>query len=95
MFHSKNVRTIVSKAPVVVAKIPGTIAFNDLLERILEHGVVLDGESQLAAIASGGKTHLSATANSALLLSSGGGMKGFALRRKGAPLAGAAIRQKL
>jgi hypothetical protein len=92
--HAKNVRAIVSKTATVVAKIPGIVAYNDLLERILDHGVVLDGESQLAAMAAG-RTNLSATAKPGhLVLSSGDGIKGVSLRRRGAPLSGAAIRPK-
>jgi hypothetical protein len=86
--HAKNVRSVISKSAAVVAKIPGIVAYNDLLERILERGVVLDGESQLAAMRPG-TAHLSATASpSHLMLSSAGEMKGVSLRRRGAPRAG-------
>lgn len=90
----KHVRAMISKTTAIVAKIPGIVAYNDLLERILERGVELDGESQLTAMG-GGPANLSATSRLApMLLSPGGGIRGISLRRKGAPVAGASIRPK-
>jgi hypothetical protein len=95
VLQAKSIRAVVSKTASVVAKIPGIVAYNDLLERILDRGVVLDGESQLAAIGNAGRTHLSATAKSAhLVLTPGAGTKGVSMRRKGAPIAGATILPK-
>ena len=79
---------IVSKISGTVPRIPGVIAYAELMERIIDNGVVLDGGSKMTAMGHVDKSHLLAKASqNDLPLASDAGTSGPGLRRRGAPLA--------
>ena len=75
---------IVQRTRSNVSKIPSPVAFADLLERITDRGVELDGESKLTAIEDPNNSQLLAWANRPVLVP---GLNGAPSRRRGAPLA--------
>lgn len=74
-------RSVLKDAPLIVPRVPGTIAFNDLLERITDHGMEVEGGSKLTAMDHVDQTHLQVKAKILTMP-----LDGAAARRRGAPL---------
>jgi hypothetical protein len=84
--NARRFSIIVPRLSASVCKTPAIIAYDDLMERILDRGVMLDGESQLAAMGAVGQARLSARTNAVTLsLTAGSGINGVNQRRRGAP----------
>jgi len=66
-----------------VSKIPGPIAFADLLERITDRGVEVDASSKLNALEDSTASQLTVSSKRPELVS---GVRGAARRRRGAPM---------
>lgn len=75
-------RRLVNDLPFVVPRIPGTIAFEDLLDRITDGGIELVGASKLMAMESRDETQ--AKPRGKILQMPSAGAAGA--RRRGAPL---------
>jgi hypothetical protein len=76
-------RAVVKNVPFIVPRIPGTVAFNDLLERITDRGMEIDGQSKLTAMERRDETHFQARAK---ILKLPTAIDGVSQRRRGAPL---------
>lgn len=79
----KKARSVIRNIPCVVPRVPGAIAFNDLLERITGHGMELEGGSQLTAMEPHDRVRLLAQAK---IIEFPSGIEGSSRRRRGAPL---------
>ncbi len=79
----KKARSVIKNVPAIVPRVPGAIAFNDLLERITDHGMELEGGSRLTAMEPHDNTGLQARAK---IIEFPSGVEGSSGRRRGAPL---------
>ena len=79
----KKVRSVDRNVPFVVPRVPGAVAFNELLERITNRGMELEGGSKLTAMEPHDECRLVARAK---VIEFPPGIEGGADRRRGAPL---------
>jgi hypothetical protein len=80
---TRKALAIVNQTRGNVSKIPGPIAFDELLERITDRGVEVDAGSKLSALDDPRESRLLARANRPELVA---GQNGAARRRRGAPM---------
>ena len=79
----RKARSVIKDGLYIVPRVPGSIAFNDLLERITDRGMELEGGSKLTAMEPHEKTRLEARAK---VIEFPSGIEGASGRRRGAPL---------
>ncbi len=74
---------VVRDGPYIVRRVPAATAFNELLERITDHGMELEGSSKLTAMEPHDNALLHAQAK---IIEFPSGVEGASGRRRGAPL---------